>query len=127
MSRHDGKVWVRKLRTHYSSHPWEVRARNHNGYDYYETFHSWADAMTYADRLSRTREVVLPRPNGAITVGGVHHFRAWSSTNLTTRKRGVVLDYNTPWDVGTIQLTNEEAEELAVTLLSRIERIGVKQ
>lgn len=61
MSRHDGKVWVRKLRTHYSSHPWEVRARNHNGYDYYETFFSWADAMVWADELSRTREYVLPR------------------------------------------------------------------
>jgi len=63
MSRHDGKVWVRKLRTGYSSHPWEVRARNHNGYDYYETFFSWADAMGAADRLARTREVVLPRPS----------------------------------------------------------------
>ena len=61
MSRHDGKVWVRKLRTHYSSHPWEVRARDHNGYDYYETFYDWADAMEAADRLARTREVVLPR------------------------------------------------------------------
>ncbi len=63
MSRHDGKVWVRKLRTHYSSHPWEVRARNLNGYDYYETFYDWADAMEAADRLARTREVVLPRVN----------------------------------------------------------------
>lgn len=63
MSRHDGKVWVRKLRTGYSTHPWEVRARNHGGYDYYETFYDWADAMEAADRLARTREVVLPRPN----------------------------------------------------------------
>lgn len=63
MSRHDGKVWVRKLRTGHSSHPWEVRARNLNGYDYYETFYDWADAMDYADRMARTREVVLPRPN----------------------------------------------------------------
>lgn len=61
MSRHDGKVWVRKLRTHYSSRSWEVRVRNHNGYDYYETFYDWADAMEAADRLARTREVVLPR------------------------------------------------------------------
>ena len=61
MSRHDGKVWVRKLRTGYSTHPWEVRARNHNGYDYYETFYDWADAMVWADELSRTREYVLPR------------------------------------------------------------------
>lgn len=65
MSRHDGKVWVRKLRTHYSSHPWEVRARNHNGYDYYETFYDWADAMEAADRLARTREYVLPRLGAA--------------------------------------------------------------
>lgn len=63
MSRHDGKVWVRKLRTHYSSHPWEVRARNHNGYVYYEKFYSWREALVEADRLARTREVVLPRPS----------------------------------------------------------------
>ena len=61
MSRHDGKVWVRKLRTHYSTHPWEVRARNLRGYDYYETFYSWREALAYADRLARTVEVVLPR------------------------------------------------------------------
>lgn len=67
MSRHDGKVWVRKLRTHYSSHPWEVRARDHNGYDYYETFYDWADAIDAADQLARTREVVLPRRTVAPT------------------------------------------------------------
>lgn len=65
MSRHDGKVWVRKLRSHYSTHPWEVRARNHNGHDYYETFFSWAEAMVWADELSRTREYVLPRVLGS--------------------------------------------------------------
>lgn len=65
MSRHDGKVWVRKLRTHYSTHPWEVRARDHNGYDYYETFYDWADAIEAADRLARTREYVLPRVLGS--------------------------------------------------------------
>ena len=67
MSRHDGKVWVRKLRTHYSTHPWEVRARDHNGYDYYETFYDWADAIDAADQLARTREVVLPRRTVAPT------------------------------------------------------------
>lgn len=86
MSRHDGKVWVRKLRTGYSSHPWEVRARNLNGYDYYETFYSWREAMDYADRLARTREVVLPRlrPHGELTVsaqwycdqGVIHYINA---------------------------------------------------
>lgn len=79
MSRHDGKVWVRKLRTHYSTHPWEVRARDHNGYDYYETFYDWAEAMEAADRLARTREVVLPRlaPHGALTVSTI-----WGNSNL---------------------------------------------
>ena len=86
MSRHDGKVWVRKLRTGYSTHPWEVRARNHGGYDYYETFYDWADAMEAADRLARTREVVLPRlaPQGEVTVsaqwycdqGVIHYINA---------------------------------------------------
>lgn len=65
MNRHDGKVWVRKLRSRYSTHPWEVRARNHNGYDYYETFFTWREALDYADRLARTREYVLPRVLGS--------------------------------------------------------------
>lgn len=70
MSRHDGKVWVRKLRSHYSTHPWEVRARNLRGYDYYETFYSWREALVEADRLARTVEVTLPRiaPQGEVTV-----------------------------------------------------------
>lgn len=72
MSRHDGKVWVRKLRTGYSSHPWEVRARNLNGYDYYETFYSWREALDYADRLARTREVVLPRNPLPLTLPREH-------------------------------------------------------
>ena len=71
MSRHDGKVWVRKLRTGYSSHPWEVRARNLHGYDYYETFYDWADAMEAADRLARTREVVLPRQPLPLSLPGL--------------------------------------------------------
>ena len=65
MSRHDGKVWVRKLRTHYSTHPWEVRARDLHGYDYYATFYSWREAMVEADHLARTREYVLPRVLGS--------------------------------------------------------------
>ena len=76
MSRHDGKVWVRKLRTRYSSHPWEVRARNLHGYDYYETFYSWREALVEADRMARTREVVLPRlrPHGELTVSAIWSF-----------------------------------------------------
>lgn len=76
MSRHDGKVWVRKLRTGYSTHPWEVRARNLHGYDYYETFYSWREAVIEADRLARTREVVLPRlrPQGEVTVSAIWNF-----------------------------------------------------
>lgn len=85
MSRHDGKVWVRKLRTHYSSHPWEVRARNHNGYDYYETFYDWADAMEAADRLARTREVVLPRLGAAaVEVLSRKGFISYSPENAET-------------------------------------------
>lgn len=86
MSRHAGKVWVRKLRTHYSTHPWEVRARNHNGHDYYATFFTWAEAIAYADELSRTREVVLPRvaPQGEVSVsatwycdqGAIHYINS---------------------------------------------------
>ena len=116
MSRHDGKVWVRKLRTHYSSHPWEVRARNHNGYDYYETFYDWADAMVWADELSRTREVVLPRlrPHGELTVSAI-----WSFD-------GPVVHY---LDASgqTVQGTPADLARHAATLLALAEQEGTRE
>lgn len=82
MSRHDGKVWVRKLRTRYSTHPWEVRARNHNGYDYYETFYSWREALVEADRMARTREYVLPRPDEDSYIETIDEQIAWEGTAI---------------------------------------------
>ena len=82
MSRHDGKVWVRKLRSHYSSHPWEVRARNLHGYDYYETFFTWAEAMVWADELFRTREYVLPRPDKDGYITTTDEQIAWENTEF---------------------------------------------
>ena len=82
MSRHDGKVWVRKLRQHYSTHPWEVRARDHNGYDYYATFYSWREAMVEADHLARTRELVLPRPDKDGEIVTIDEHVAWENTEF---------------------------------------------
>lgn len=113
MSRHDGKVWVRKLRTGYSTHPWEVRARNHGGYDYYETFYDWADAMEAADRLARTREVVLPRlaPQGEVTVSA-----QWYCD------QGVIHYINAAGDV--TQGTPADLARHAATLLALAEQEG---
>lgn len=120
MSRHDGKVWVRKLRTHYSSHPWEVRARNHNGYDYYETFYDWADAMEAADRLARTREVVLPRitESKAMIPGSLglslESGRTWDGKRNTWVRDGVSMVY----------VASYELRPLALALLALAEQEG---
>ena len=39
-------------------------------------FRKWQDAMAYADRMARTREVVLPRlrPHGELTVSAIWSF-----------------------------------------------------
>ena len=114
MSRHDGKVWVRKLRTHYSTHPWEVRARNHNGHDHYATFFTWAEAMEWADELSRTREVVLPRlrPQGELTVSAI-----WSYDSPVVH----YLDASGQ----IVQGTPADLARHAVTLLALAEQEGV--
>lgn len=90
MSRHDGKVWVRKLRQHYSTHPWEVRARDLHGYDYYATFYSWREAMDYADHLARTREFVLPRPNKYGYVTTTDEQIAWENTEIENTVKTLV-------------------------------------
>lgn len=120
MSRHDGKVWVRKLRTGCSSHPWEVRARDHNGYDYYETFYDWADAIEAADRLARTVEVVLPRPDSTWferpvwELGdGVTVYQSIGDPNQT-----ITADYPR------IAIPNHKRRELALALLALAEQAG---
>lgn len=90
MSRHDGKVWVRKLRSRYSTHPWEVRVRDHGGYDYYETFFTWREALDYADRLARTRELVLPRPNKYGYITTTDEQIAWENTEIENTVKTLV-------------------------------------
>ena len=118
MSRHDGKVWVRKLRTGYSTHPWEVRARNHNGYDHYETFYDWADAMEAADRLARTHEVVLPRlsKNGERTVDRIE----FDPVTITHHPHQLVKLALGKWEG--IGLTYAELEPVALYLLALARR-----
>ena len=129
MSRHDGKVWVRKLRTGYSTHPWEVRARNHNGYDYYETFFSWAEAMVWADELSRTREYVLPRPDKDGYITTTDEQIAWENTEFeSTIKTFAWIE-----EPGTIGLsignsdhymTTDGAHSIGLALLALAEQEG---
>lgn len=40
------------------------------------TFRTWREALDYADRMARTREVVLPRlrPHGELTVSAIWSF-----------------------------------------------------
>ena len=122
MSRHDGKVWVRKLRTHYSTHPWEVRARNLHGYDYYETFYSWREAQDYADRLVRTREYVLPRISHSgdwvpdmptLKIGWENHH---TGTTFWVEDRGI----------NSITIRPDELLPLALALATFAEMEGVK-
>ena len=113
MSRHDGKVWVRKLRTHYSTHPWEVRARNHNGYDYYEKFYSWRDALVVADRLARTREVVLPRQQLPLSLPGL--FVTYDIEDGSV----YLVDQD---DGDTVMLYKHELRTLALALLAHEEQ-----
>ena len=59
-----------------STMDWYVDRENCHGAAF---FHTWRDAMDYADRQARTREVVLPRlaPHGALTVSTI-----WGNSNL---------------------------------------------
>lgn len=129
MSRHEGKVWVRKLRSHYSSHPWEVRARNHNGHDHYATFFSWAEAMEWADELSRTREYVLPRPDKDGYITTTDEQIAWENTEFeSTIKTFAWIE-----EPGTIGLsignsdhymTTDGAHSIGLALLALAEQEG---
>ncbi|MDK8241692.1 hypothetical protein [Corynebacterium coyleae] len=115
MSRHDGKVWVRKLRSRYSTHPWEVRVRDHGGYDYYETFFTWREALDYADRLARTREVVLPR------------FTALPTSRHIVHKNGLIIEWEQNPDFPSLPpkyltVKPEERRPLAGVLLALAEQ-----
>lgn len=119
MSRHDGKVWVRKLRTGYSTHPWEVRARNHNGYDYYETFYSWREALVEADQLARTREVVLPRQQLPLSLPGLEEGEQVFVTYDIEDGSVYLIDTG---DGETVVLHKHELRPLALALLAHEER-----
>ncbi|WP_288750492.1 hypothetical protein [uncultured Corynebacterium sp.] len=115
MSRHDGKVWVRKLRQHYSTHPWEVRARDLHGYDYYATFYSWREAMVEADHLARTREVVLPRQTIMPTGRHIVH------------KNGLIIEWVQNQNFPSLSpkyltVKPEELRPLGLALLARAEK-----
>lgn len=52
---------------------WVVQTKD---WSFYKTFDTHADAIDYADRMARTREVVLPRlrPHGELTVSAIWSF-----------------------------------------------------
>lgn len=59
-----------------STMDWYVDRENCHGAAFFRT---WREAQDYADRMARTREVVLPRlaPHGALTVSTI-----WGNSNL---------------------------------------------
>ena len=89
-------------------------------------FATHAEALDYADRMARTREVVLTRKTGVITAGGMR-FGPWSATGLDTGIPSVVLEIDNHWTNETVHLTTTQAEELGTALLSRAARIGAKR
>lgn len=52
---------------------WVVQTKD---WSFYKTFDTHAEALAYADRKARTREVVLPRltPHGEVTVSAIWSF-----------------------------------------------------
>lgn len=52
---------------------WVVQTKD---WSFYKTFDTHAEALAYADRMARTREVVLPRlrPHGELTVSAIWSF-----------------------------------------------------
>lgn len=129
MSRHDGKVWVRKLRTGYSTHPWEVRARDLHGYDYYETFYSWREAMVEADHLARTREYVLPRLNKSGYIATTDEQTAMEGTGYDHTAKTVAW-LEEPGTIGLAigdcdhYMTTEGAHSIALALAALTEQEG---
>lgn len=55
-----GRWRVRPWRGVKSPYTWYVKRENCYGSAH---FHTWEEAQEYADRMARTREVVLPRPD----------------------------------------------------------------
>ncbi|HAT1184792.1 hypothetical protein ACL1HT_00780 [Corynebacterium striatum] len=97
---------------------WEVF--NHNG-RFMESFTTHAEALAYADRQARTREVVLPRVNGFtpidendldITVFDVAGSVCISQPQLGRSGKEQIITIHT-----------ESAAEVALALLAHAERI----
>lgn len=77
------------------------------------SFPTWREAQDYADRMARTREVVLPRlaPHGALTVSTI-----WGNSNLVVH----YIDASGQ----TVKGTPADLTRHAVTLLALAEQEG---
>lgn len=90
---------------------WVVQTKD---WSFYKTFDTHAEALAYADRMARTREVVLPRlrPQGELTVSTI-----WGNSNLVVH----YLDASGQ----IVQGTPADLARHAVTLLALAEQEGV--
>lgn len=77
------------------------------------TWETWQEALTYADKLARTREVVLPRdtarPSEHLEIGPMY----WGGAVVTTVDDGARL-----------LLSPKEIRPLALALLAHAERMS---
>ena len=89
---------------------WYVDRENCHGSMWFPT---WREAVDYADRMARTREVVLPRlaPHGALTVSTI-----WGNSNLVVH----YIDASGQ----TVKGTPADLARHAVTLLALAEMEG---
>nr|DAL41020.1 MAG TPA_asm: hypothetical protein [Caudoviricetes sp.] len=93
-----------------STMDWYVDRENCHGSMWFPT---WREAVDYADRMARTREVVLPRlaPHGALTVSTI-----WGNSNLVVH----YIDASGQ----TVKGTPADLARHAVTLLALAEMEG---
>lgn len=81
-------------------------------------FHHHAEAMEYADRMARTREVVLPRPNSAWFERPV-----WELGDGVTVHQSVADQSQTiTADYPRLAIPNNKRRELALALLALAEQ-----
>ena len=76
-----------------------------------ELFHTWREAQDYADRMARTREYVLPRPDKDGDIATTDEHTAWENTEF---ERTVV---SVAWieEPGTIALSTGDSDHYMTT------------
>lgn len=112
MSRHPD--WTRRWRVWKDRGDWIVSSPEHDT----RGFPTWAEALAYADRMARTREIELPRfaENNAIVPGALglslEPGRTWNGARNAWVKDGAGMVYVASYDL----------RPLALALLALAER-----